>query len=51
MSAFLNIAFVLIGQTAIPSVWNFILPLYTWNLRHHQFIAEMENPKDFPKGM
>ncbi|KAG6906480.1 hypothetical protein DXG01_013719 [Tephrocybe rancida] len=34
MSAFLNITFTLVGQSAVPS-----------------FIAEMKNPKDFPKAL
>lgn len=50
MSGFLNISYTLIGQITLPSVSSGILLIWIFLLTSYQFIAEMKNPKDFPKG-
>lgn len=50
MSAFLNITYTFVGQITIPSVSS-ILFFKFMLLNPSQFIAEMKEPKDFPKAL
>lgn len=53
MSAFLNISYALVGQITLPTVrlCTDLAIKDSYMMTLLQFIAEMENPNDFPKGI